>query len=135
MNDTPADVPDDGQDAVGPPRPLTFGSLGIALGVCLTWWGAALSGYFSYAATRSDTIPASGCTRADCPSHREALLALGFFGLMPAAAVGVLTSLVVLVFAARSLRNPWGLGTVSALGGMVLATAGVLAVATADDPR
>lgn len=134
VTETPADVPDDEQDAGHPPRPLTFAALGIALGACLAWWGAALTGYFGYAATRSDTVAASGCTPPDCPSQRDALLTFGFFGLLPTAAVGVLTSLVVLVFTARSVRNPWVLGTVSALGGMVLAAAGVLAVMTADSP-
>jgi hypothetical protein len=114
------------------PRPLTFASLGQATGICVAWYVVAVTAYFIYANGRSATVPAGGCTGLDCPSERDALLTLGFFGLLPTAFVSLLVSLVVLVFAARSLRAPVVLGTVSALAGMVLGAIGFVTIATYD---
>jgi hypothetical protein len=107
----------------------------VATGVCVAWYAVAVAGYFMYANGRSATTVASGCTGVDCPSERTALLTLGFFGLLPTAFVSLLVSLVVLVYAARSLRAPVFLGTVSALAGMALGAAGFVTIATYDVNR
>jgi hypothetical protein len=130
--DESLDIPDEPATA---PRPLTFASLGLAAGTCAAWYVVAVTAYFGYANGRSATAPAGGCTGGDCPSERAALLTLGFFGLLPTAFVSLLVSLVVLVFAARSLRRPILLGTVSALAGMVLGAIGFVTIATYDVSR
>lgn len=132
-----AGLPGDAEDEDGGPvrRPLTLATLGFAVATCMCWWSAAITAYFIYASTRSDTIPASGCVRNPCPSERAALMTAGYFGLLPTAFVGLLVSLVVLVYAARSLRVPWLLGTVSALAGMVLGAIGFVTIATYDVAR
>lgn len=122
-------VEDEGRPAR---RPFTFASLWLAVGVCVAWWSVGLTAYFGYAHSRSDAVAAAGCVEQSCPSERAALLTAGYFGLLPTAFVGVLISLVVLVYAARSLRVPWLLGTLSALAGMVLGAVGFLTIATYD---
>jgi hypothetical protein len=122
-----------GPDAAEPAtRPFTLGSLAVAVGVCVAWWVVALTSYFGYAVSRSDTVAASGCVGGGCPSERSAMITLGFFGLLPTAFIGLLVSLVVLVYAARSLPRPVLLGTVSALSGMALAALGFATIATFD---
>lgn len=111
-------------------RPLTIGSLVAAVATCIAWWIIALTVYFAYANSRSATVAASGCTVTNCPSERSALLTLGVFGLLPTAFVGLLVSLVVLVYTARVLRRPLLLGTAAALAGMVLAVVGFVTIAT-----
>jgi len=136
------DIPSDGiagaaDDAPSTPgqRPLTFASLGVAVAVCLAWYAVVVTGYFAWASGRSSVPGVPGCAGADCPSERTAMLTLGFLGLLPTALVSLLASLVVLVFAARRLRAPVPLGTVSALAGMVLGVIGFVTIATYEYPR
>ncbi|HEU5110791.1 MAG TPA: hypothetical protein VFT95_19805 [Micromonosporaceae bacterium] len=111
-------------------RPFTLGALARAVGVCIAVWALALTAFFVYANTRSATAAASGCVGVDCPSERTALLTLGFFGVLPTAFVGVLVSLVALVYGARSVRRPFVLGAASALAGLALAVLGLITIAT-----
>lgn len=128
----PSGTPDGGGDGAPPARPFTLASLGFSVAVCLAWWSVGLAAFFGYASSRSASVAASGCTAQPCPSQRTALLVLGYFGLLPTAFVGVLVSLVVLVYAARSVRIPWVLGTISALSGMLLGAIGFVTIATYD---
>ena len=111
-------------------RPFTLGSLARAVGVCIGVWALALTAFFVYANTRSATTAASGCAGAGCPSERTALLTLGFFGVLPTAFVGVLVSLVALVYGARTVRRPFALGAASAVAGVALAVLGLITIAT-----
>jgi hypothetical protein len=130
VEDAPTGSPADEETPA--PRRFTLASLLAAVCVCAAWWLAAVAGYFAYAQSRSDTVAAADCTTASCPSERTALLTLGFFGLLPTAFVGLLLSMVVLVFVAQRLRLPWLLGTVAALAGMAVAAAGFITLVTYD---
>jgi hypothetical protein len=130
VEETRADNPDHDADEPVAPRRFTLASLAFAVAVCAGWWVVALTAFFLYANSRSDTAIAAGCSGGGCPSERTALLTLGFFGLLPTAFVGLLVSLVVLVYGARTLRRPFLLGTSSAVTGMVLATIGLITIAT-----
>jgi mannose/fructose/N-acetylgalactosamine-specific phosphotransferase system component IIC len=131
VKDTWTDADERGADEPAG-RTFTLGSLAVAVGVCAAWWVVALTTFFVYANSRSDTAAASGCTATTCPSERSAMLTLGFFGLLPTAFIGLLVSLVVLVYTARALPRPFLLGTASALAGMVLAAVGFVTIATFD---
>jgi hypothetical protein len=130
VEETRAGIQDDDGDAPAAARPFTLASLALAVAVCAGWWVVALTAFFVYASGRSDTAAVPGCTGGGCPSERTALLTLGFFGLLPTAFVGLLVSLVVLVYGARTLRRPVPLGTASAATGMVLAAIGLITIAT-----
>jgi hypothetical protein len=122
--DGPAD------EAGAPQRPFTIASLALAVGVCVFAWALALAGFFVYANTRSPTAAAGGCAGDGCPSERTALLTLGFFGVLPTAFVGLLVSLVLLVYGARTVRRPVVLGAASASAGVALAIVGLVTIAT-----
>jgi hypothetical protein len=123
---------DPGQAGRGgrPGRPFTMASLALAIGVCVGVWVLALTGFFVYANTRSTSPVTDGCAVDPCPSERTALLTLGFFGVLPTAFVGLLVSLVLLVYGARSVRRPLVLGASSALAGVALAVIGLVTIAT-----
>jgi hypothetical protein len=115
----------------GPPRrPFTMASLALAVGVCVGTWALALAGFFVYANTRPTSAAVGACASDPCPSERTALLTLGFFGVLPTAFVGLLVSLVLLVYGARSVRRPVVLGAGSALAGVALAVIGLITLAT-----
>ena len=90
----------------------------------------ALTGFFGYANTRPSSPVTDGCAVDPCPSERTALLTLGYFGVLPTAFVGLLVSLVLLVYGARSVRQPLVLGASSALAGVALAAIGLVTIAT-----
>ena len=139
MDETPHDsvdgMADGAEDEPAAPRQLTLAGLGLAVAICVAWYVAAVTAFFSYANGRSATVAVEGCTGTECPSERVAILTLGFFGLLPTAFVSLLVSLVVLVYAARSIRVPALLGTVAALAGMALGAFGFVTIATYDITR
>jgi hypothetical protein len=111
-------------------RPFTMASLALAVGVCVGVWVLAVTGFFVYANTRSTGPVTDGCAVDPCTSERTALLTLGFLGVLPTAFVGLLVSLVLLVYGARSVRRPLVLGASSALAGVALAVIGLVTIAT-----
>jgi hypothetical protein len=135
--DNPAGGPwvDDAEVPARPRRPLTFASLGAAVGICFLWYVAAVTAFFLYADSRSSGRVTAGCTGLECPSERTAMLTLAILGVLPTAVVSLLLSLVVLVFMARSVRIPLLLGTLSALAGMLAGAVGFVTVATFDVTR
>ena len=120
--------PEDG--ARRPERPFTMASLALAVGVCIGLWVLAVTGFFVYANTRPTSALPADCAVDPCPSERTALLTLGFFGVLPTAFVGLLVSLVLLVYGARSVHRPVLLGASSALAGVALAIVGLVTIAT-----
>ncbi|HYN97836.1 MAG TPA: hypothetical protein VES42_28685 [Pilimelia sp.] len=85
------------------PSSLTLRGLAAAAGVCAAWYAIPLLGFFGYAAVRGGD-----------------LLALGLLGLLPAAFVGFLISLVVLGGVVKQVRSRALAGTISAWVGLLI---------------
>jgi hypothetical protein len=113
-------------EAAEPPR-LTVASLAVAAGACVAWYAVAITAFFAYAAARPADIPPDCRT---CMTYREAALQLGYLGVLPAALVGLLASLVVITFAATRVRPAWLLGSLAALVGMALGACGLVTIFT-----